>query len=587
MKHGIPRLMLLLSLLLLLVSLVELVGSESVVHAASNQSGSLSTVFASAATEFGVPVSVLEGLCYMEGRLSMHNGSPSIDNGFGCMHLVHNSRVDTLDQAAHDLKVSIALLKTDLATNIRGGADILRVAALRLSPAHALPVHLADWYGALAAYSEAGTLSTALLYADAFYQVLNKGFSVHAEDGELVTLAPQRVQPNKATAANLRITATLPSGCVQDSNVDYAGAIDCILPASKYDCNLTSPCNYQDSNRPSTYPLPFVLIHDIEGTAQDALTIFQNASNQVSIHYIVDSDGTIYQVLHEKDIAYQAGNFWYNARSIGIEHAGFDATGYQWYNATEYLASAKLVAYLCQKYNIPLDHAHLVAHGTVPGPTLSTTPNHVDPGPYWLWDYYFGLINQQGVPFPGGTSNASILILHPSTDQQPDGSNGMETSANFNFFYLYTQPSTQSALIPHNTSGDITDETDNVEPDMTYYIVASQPDQAGSGDTMYEIWYGESDKLPGSQSMDGHLAWLAVPPGAAAQGTGTVVELKSKKTPSVYGEPVSSSSYIIGHSQSGSIYVSPFTVSTSGTTWYIINFNHRQAFVPSSEVTVL
>jgi hypothetical protein len=33
--------------------------------------------------------------------------------------------------------------------------------------------------------------------------------------------------------------------------------------------------------------------------------------------------------------------------------------------------------------------------------------------------------------------------------------------------------------------------------------------------------------------------------------------------------------------------VSPFTVSVSGTTWYLINFNHRQAFVPSSEVKVL
>ncbi len=339
----------------------------------------------------------------------MHNGSPSIDNGFGCMHLVQNPHFDTLDQAAQALRVSTAQLKTDLATNIRGGAVVLRAEALRLSPAHTLPAHLSGWYGAVAAYSAAGTRSTAFLYADTLYQVLNRGFSARADDGEAVTLAPQGVQPNRITATNVRATATLPAGCVQDSNVDYSSAIDCILSPSKYDCNLTSPCNYQDSNRPTSYPLPFVLIHDIEGTAQDALTIFQNASNAVSAHYLVDSDGTIYQVIHEKDIAYQAGNFWYNARSIGIEHAGFDATGYQWYNATEYLASAKLVAYLSKKYNIPLDHAHLVAHGTVPGPTLSTTPNHVDPGPYWLWDYYFGLINQQGVPFPGGTPNASIL----------------------------------------------------------------------------------------------------------------------------------------------------------------------------------
>ena len=177
----------------------------------------------------------------------MHNGGPSIDNGFGCMHLVQNPHFDTLDQAAQALSVSTAQLKTDLVTNIRGGAAVLRAEALRLSPAHVLPVHLGDWYGAVAAYSAAGTRSTALLYADALYQVLNRGFSARADNGELVILPPQGVQPNTATAANVRGILALPSGCVQDSNVDYSGAIDCILPASKYDCNVTSPCNYQDS----------------------------------------------------------------------------------------------------------------------------------------------------------------------------------------------------------------------------------------------------------------------------------------------------------------------------------------------------
>ena len=81
-----------------------------------------------------------------------------------------------------------------------------------------------------------------------------------------------------------------------------------------------------------------------------------------------------------------------NEQSIGIEHTGFGATGYQWYNTAQYLASAKLVAYLLNKYHIPLDHDHIVSHGTVPAAFLKASPNHVDPGPYWLWDYYFNLI---------------------------------------------------------------------------------------------------------------------------------------------------------------------------------------------------
>src|ERR1700739_1533796 len=52
--------------------------------------GPASAAFTQAAREFGVPAPLLEAICYMEGRLSNHNGSPSMDNGFGCMHLVQN-----------------------------------------------------------------------------------------------------------------------------------------------------------------------------------------------------------------------------------------------------------------------------------------------------------------------------------------------------------------------------------------------------------------------------------------------------------------------------------------------------------------
>ena len=553
--------------------------------------GTLTQAFTQASSEFGVPAPLLKAFCYMEGRLSNHGGTPSIDGGYGCMHLVKNNRVDTLDSAAAAAHVSVDQLKASLPQNIRGGAALLRHYALQLSTTHTLPVTLAGWYGAVAAYSNSTTVSTARMYADALYTILNRGFTAAAESGEIIALAPQHVRADTATASAVRPTTSLPNGCTNDTNVEYPGAIDCILNPSSFDCNLTSPCTYDSSNRPSTLPILFVVDHDIEGTVQDALNIFQNPSSGVSIHYIVDTDGTVYQVLHQKDIAFQAGNFWYNQRSVGIEHAGFDATGYQWYNAAEYLGSAKLVAYLLTKYGIPLDHDHILSHGTLPGPTLGSTPNHVDPGPYWLWDYYFNLINQQGISFPQHPTTSHTLILHPSSSSAPLGSNGTETQANFNFFNLYTGPSTTSSLIPSQSNGsDITDETYNVETDLCYYYVTTAPDGAGTGDTMYEIWYGESDNLPSSQSMNGHLAWLAVPPGAAVTGYGTRVQLhgtKSQQNPKIYGEPVASTTYNVGDSQTNSIFDSPFTLTISGTVWYVINYNHRQMWVPSSEVTVI
>src|SRR5579863_3884198 len=192
-------------------------------------SSSLAQAFDQASQRFGVPSSILKALCYMEGRLSNHGGSPSIDNGYGCMHLIKNAHGDTLDRAAKELGVSAEQLKTDLPTTIFGGADILRDYALQLSSTHRLPSNLGDWYAPIAAYSNATAHPTALMYADAVYKLLNTGFVAQAETGEMVTLAPQTVTPNTAAAAQVGEGTMLPSGCTQDNKVDYPGAIDCIL----------------------------------------------------------------------------------------------------------------------------------------------------------------------------------------------------------------------------------------------------------------------------------------------------------------------------------------------------------------------
>ncbi|MGH3472747.1 MAG: N-acetylmuramoyl-L-alanine amidase [Nocardioidaceae bacterium] len=338
-----------------------------------------------------------------------------------------------------------------------------------------------------------------------------------------------------------------------------------------------------------------IVIHDIEGTAQDGLNVFQDHNSGVSSHYIVDTDGTIYQCLHEKDIAYQDGNFWSNEHTIGIEHAGFDANGYDWYNATEYLASAQLVAYLLTKYHLPLDRGVVLAHGTVPSPNYLSV-NHVDPGPYWLWDYYFGPIHAQGVPYSQPSTDPHLFTLRPSTDQQPLGPNGTETPDNFNFFYLYKGPSTDSGRIPSLSNGtDITDETDNVEVGMSCYYLDKVPDPAGTGDTMYKIWYGEYDQLGApspSRFQDAQLAWLAVPQDAnVVEGVGTPVTITSANggTVLVYGDPTASSRYILGSAPDGATFASMTTVGDpkhQQKLWYEIDFNHRQAWVPASDVSV-
>lgn len=527
----------------------------------------MNRAFEDAAREFQVPVSLLKAICYMEGRLSNNGGAPSMDNGYGCMHLIQNSRGDMLDQASHALGVSANQLKLDLPTNIRAGAALLRADALQMSSTHSLPGNLSDWYGALAAYSHSTTRDTALMYAGAVYTLLGQGFSAEADDGETIALLPQHVQPNGISAAAAKGTNQLPSGCKRDQNVDYPLAIDCLVPAPTFDCNQTpqkAPCTFEGAQRPTDYAIDQIVIHDIEGTAQSSLNVFRNPKTGASAHYIVDSDGTVYQVVREKNIAYHAGNYWYNQHSIGIEHAGVDATGYRWYNASEYLASAKLVAYLLNKYNLPLNHEQIVSHGTIPSPSATSLPNHVDPGPYWLWDYYLKLIHEQGVHYPDKATTSNLLTLHPKSARQPLGARSKETSANFNFFYFYNGPSTASGRIPQLGNGhDITDVSGCVEPDVSYYYLAKVVDPAGSGDTMYKIWYGVIDHpTKAKRFAHARLAWLAVPRGAAGHGAGTPVVLHadSGKLPLIYGQPTTGSTDVLGDAPVGAIFDSTYTV---------------------------
>jgi len=624
---------------------------------AQTGSPSVNQTFTEASQKTGVPVALLKAICYEEGRLSNNSGESGSDNGFGCMNLAKNQHTDTLDQAASDLGVSTADLKQNLDINIEGGAAVLHDKALQVSSTHTLPTSLGDWYSTLLAYSISPSPVVEAIFAKQVYKVLQEGFSAPADQGELVTLAPEAVQPNiPATSAASFSPAsgqpgtTLTSGsstteqtssamvttvtqlandpastCENgqtDSNVDYPGAIDCILsPVALYDCNSpTSPgnCNYTSSDRPTScsvwvapgVPLAVtqpcninqVVIHDTDGSLDSALDEFlclgadpnNSACVQSSVHYIIDTDGTVYQVVHESDIAYHDGNFWSNMHSIGIEHVGFDATGYLWYNKAQYQSSAKLVAYLLKKYHLPLDRDHVVAHGTVAASTLATSPNHVDPGPYWLWDYYFGLISQQGVPLNTSTLRGTIT-LHPKTDRAPAGPNGTESSSQYNFFDLYTGPSTASGLIPAQDTSDPTDVSYNVEAGMSYYYLAKAPDKAGTGDTMYEIWYGIEDQVQISSSYfaDGGLAWLAVPPGDGVEGrsqqsgSSSLVKVVGG-TADIYSRPQSDSLYIIGNAPSQAIFYSGYTVLEDGTSnlWYEINYNHREAWVPASEITL-
>lgn len=181
------------------------------------------------------------------------------------------------------------------------------------------------------------------------------------------------------------------------SDVDFPGSISVAANSS----------NYTLSDREANgLKIRWIVIHDIEGTAAACLAWFQNSAARASSHYVVDYDGTVYQTVPEKDIAWHAGNWDYNEHSIGVEHAGY--ANLSCFTDKEYRASARLVAYLAKKYNISVVHpdgiapatsiggSGIIGHDQVPDPYNTTlgggASHHHDPGAYWNWTYYLSLV---------------------------------------------------------------------------------------------------------------------------------------------------------------------------------------------------
>jgi hypothetical protein len=83
-----------------------------------------------------------------------------------------------------------------------------------------------------------------------------------------------------------------------------------------------------------------------------------------------------------------------NRRSIGIELVGW-AGSPRGFTHAQYLAAARLGAWLAARYGFPLDRRHLVEHAEVPDPLApgryGGRSNHTDPGRYWRWDTYLRL----------------------------------------------------------------------------------------------------------------------------------------------------------------------------------------------------
>ncbi|WP_273886807.1 N-acetylmuramoyl-L-alanine amidase [Rubrobacter naiadicus] len=173
-----------------------------------------------------------------------------------------------------------------------------------------------------------------------------------------------------------------------------------------------STANYTPANRPTDYSIDMVIIHVTQGSWSATINWFENPAAQSSAHYVVrSSDGYIGQSVLEKDIAWHAGNWYYNEHSVGIEHEGY-IDDPSWFTDVMYRSSARLTAYLCEKYKIAIDRQHIIGHDEVPDPNnpgqYGGADHHKDPGPYWNWDLYMSYVAQYAGSATSGGGSGSI-----------------------------------------------------------------------------------------------------------------------------------------------------------------------------------
>jgi N-acetyl-anhydromuramyl-L-alanine amidase AmpD len=110
---------------------------------------------------------------------------------------------------------------------------------------------------------------------------------------------------------------------------------------------------------------------------------------------VVGRRGQVAQCVRNQDIAWHAGWWKTNKESIGIEHAGHIGNRRS-FTHRMYHSSAKLSAYLCRRFNIPVDHRHIIGHNQVPGcrGAGGGVSCHRDPGRHWEWNSYMRLIRR-------------------------------------------------------------------------------------------------------------------------------------------------------------------------------------------------
>lgn len=149
-----------------------------------------------------------------------------------------------------------------------------------------------------------------------------------------------------------------------------------VLRQKPYADSLTPPPYWVGTTNFSMRKPNFVIIHHTaQNSCDQTLRTFTLVRTQVSAHYVICKDGTVFHMLNDYFRGWHAGaarwgnNTDINSSSIGIE---LDNTGFENFGDSQITSLSRLLANLKSSYNIP--SANFIGHGDI-APTRKNDPN--------------------------------------------------------------------------------------------------------------------------------------------------------------------------------------------------------------------
>ncbi|MFD9075291.1 N-acetylmuramoyl-L-alanine amidase [Streptomyces lasiicapitis] len=630
----------------LLVPLIGAAPSSSTPARSAESAGGLQSAFAAAAAEYDVPQSVLLGVSYLQSRWDAHGGAPSVTGGYGPMHLTdartalattpHHShgkedprgdasrrtllpkgeppkesqlpaRFKTLKRAAKLSGLPADQLREDPATNVRGGAALLAAAQKQLGqPRSADP---ADWVGARARERGADDRASAATYANDVFAVIRDGQQRTTDAGQHITLtARPQLAPDAAQLRGMGLRKVSAAG------TDCPKTLACEwIPAPYEEFGDGDYGNHDKADRPKSQGIKYIVVHDTEGTWEGVLKMVQDPT-YVSWQYTLRSnDGHVAQHVRTKDVAWHAGNWYVNAKSVGLEHEGFLTAPDTWYTEAMYRSSARLVKYLAKRYDIPLDRQHILGHDTVPGTTAATIRGmHTDPGPYWDWQHYFTLL---GKPFhrTAGPSGGLVTVAPKFTENKPVFTGCAKpgetcTPHGSSAVRVYTEPREDAPLIKdiglrpggEPSTIDVNDMGSRLSTGQQYAVAERKGDWTAVWYLGQKAWFKNPKKQPTAVDARGLVvtpkdgtAEVPVYGRAYPEKEAYPAEVPVQAVSPLPYKLLAGQRYAVGDKLPGEYFYSPtfdlapHRVVRGKDTYYEIQFGHRVAFVRAADVKVV